>query len=349
MLQKYSLYDESEMNQWDKFVESHPGGSSFHLSSWLKAIYETYSFEPLLYVEKNASDEICGLIPLFLIRTPFFGTRIVSLPFSDYGGPLCKSKMEEEKLMEEIIERHRDQVRYVEIRGPLSQKCNCACHDFYKQHVLTLLPEPPQVIKKIDKRTIQYSIRRAQKSGVQIREGNSQRDLEEFYRLNRLTRRKHGVPSQSLKFFENLLKNVVLSDRGYILLAFYDSKTVAGAFFLKFKETVIYKYNASDPDYLRSVTPNHLLTWHAIEGACLKGYRFFDFGRTSPDNVGLMRYKEMWGAKALDLPYYYYPRVKGATSKEGSGLSYRIYTRIWRSLPDTLVEFLGPKIIKYTA
>ena len=119
--------------------------------------------------------------------------------------------------------------------------------------------------------------------------------------------------------------------------------------FFKHKDTVVYKYSASNPNYLSKVTPNHLLTWTAIEGACLEGYRYFDFGRTSPDNSGLMRYKEMWGVQTDNLPYYYYPEVKGATSKKEKQFSYRIMTGIWRYLPDPIVEFIGPKIFRHIA
>jgi hypothetical protein len=99
----------------------------------------------------------------------------------------------------------------------------------------------------------------------------------------------------------------------------------------------------------RTKDPNHLLTWVCIQRACKAGYRYFDFGRTSPDNTGLMRYKEMCGAQPIDLPYYYYPQVMGATSKEGNGLSYKVMTSVWRSLPDSVVEFIEPKIYKHMA
>jgi serine/alanine adding enzyme len=334
------------MSQWDDFVNSHPKGSPFHLSGWIKTIHETYSFEPLLYVCKNEGGNISGVLPFFFIRSVFTGTRIVSLPFSDYCGPLCTDEEEENDLLERIIKERKNGIRYVEIRGILSNNCGFIEHNYYKRHILQLFPDPPKVLKKIDKRTIQYSIRKAQRSGVEVREENNQQGMEEFQRLNKLTRMKHGVPSQPSKFFKSLLENMVLGGNASILVALYDSKVIAAGFFLKCKETFYYKYNASDPDYLSKVTPNHMLTWHAIEMACLQGYHFFDFGRTSPDNEGLMRYKEMWGAQPMDLQYYYFPEIRGAASTEEKGLPYRILTKIWRSLPEVIVEVIGPKIYK---
>ena len=57
----------------------------------------------------------------------------------------------------------------------------------------------------------------------------------------------------------------------------------------------------------------------------------------------------MWGAEPVDLPYYYYPQAMGAASKEGNNLSYRMMTSVWRSLPDSVVDFIEPKIYKHMA
>ena len=65
MLTKVSLYDAVEMKKWDDFVNFCPNGTPYHLSGWLRTIHETYSFVPLLYVSKNDSGEINGVLPFF--------------------------------------------------------------------------------------------------------------------------------------------------------------------------------------------------------------------------------------------------------------------------------------------
>lgn len=349
MITKCFLNDESEAEQWDAFVESHPEGSPYHLSCWLRTIQKTYSFKPLMYVLKNGNGKISGIFPCFFIRSLFTGSRVVSLPFSDQCGPLFNDHHQEKDALAEIVEEHGNQVSYIEIRSPLSEESGFACHNYYKRHILQLSPDPSEVRKGINKRTIQYSIRKAKKVGVEIKEENNQFGIEEFYRLNMLTRKKHGVPSQPMKFFRNLFEYMVSKGYAFILLAFYDSKVIAASLFFKFKETLHYKYNASDPQYLSGAKPNHLLTWHAIEQGCLGGHRFLDFGRTSPDNKGLTRYKEMWGARPVDAPYYYYPRITGASATEESGKLYKTMTSIWRKLPEPILERIGPMIYKHTA
>jgi len=344
---KYSFCDESKINRWDEFVKSHPNGTPFHLSSWIRTIYETYSYKPCFYVLIDDNDDIVGILPCFFLKGLFNGTRIVCLPFSDFCGPLVKDTCLEKDLLKKVIEEDKDQVKYLEIRSPLLNNSDFIWHNYYKHHILDLHKDPDEVRKNFDKKTVKYSIRKSEKAGVIIREENSLWGIQEFYRLHLLTRIKHGIPAPPFKFFKIMFDNIIARGFAFILLASYGSKTIAAGIFFKYKEYIYFKYNASDPQYLSLKTPNHLLTWHAIKQACLNDYRFFDFGRTSPDNKGLMRYKEMWGARRIDLPYCYYPHPYALALKE-ENLLYSMFTKFWHLVPNILTEKIGPKIYKYT-
>jgi CelD/BcsL family acetyltransferase involved in cellulose biosynthesis len=349
MLELFSLDDPVEAGHWDDYVESHPNGTPYHLSCWLRTMRDTYAFDSLLYVWKTGVGKLSGGCPFFKIKNLFKGYRLVSLPFSDYGGPLFYDDVQESQLMRKVINEHAKSTNYIEIRGPLLANSEFVSHNHYKRHVMNLDSDLSAVRRKINKRTIQYSIRKAEKSGIKIEEANSSYGIDQFYRLNALTRKKHGVPGQPRNFFENLFKEVITKGHGFLMAAIYQSKTVASSLFLKCGNTLHYKYNASDPDVLGTLTPNHSLTWEAIVKGCREGYKLVDFGRTSPDNKGLIRYKEMWGAKASELPYFYYPQVKGVSSAEETDLVYRILSGAWRSLPDGVVERIGPMLYKRMA
>lgn len=349
MLTRFSLYNNSETKKWDEFIESQPKGQPFQLASWMRIIHETYSFEPFMSVTKDANGRITGIFPWFLVKSMFFGARIISNPFSDICGPLALEDRFEIELIDKIIEEYSDQVKYMEIRKSIPTPSVCTEHDYYKQHVIELDSNPSRVFKKFDRKTIKYSIRKAERSRVVIKEDNTSYGIEEFYRLNMITRKKHGVPSQPKKFFENINKHMMSKGLAFITLAIFNSKVIAAGLFFKFKDTIYYKYNASDPAYLTAHTPNHLLTWHVIQKGCNDGYKYFDFGRTSEDNKGLIRYKEMWGAKSFDLPYCYYPDFKRNSYKSENNKLYKQLTGLWKMLPDSVVEKVGPIIIKYFA
>ena len=347
MLIKYSLYNEAETKRWDDFIKAHPNGTPFHLTSWMKTIHETYSFKPILYVFTDKDCKMLGVLPCFLLKGLFSGTRIISNPFSDYCGPLFQDNNMENELFEKIIKDNDSRVKHIEIRNSLPDYLNCKGINYYKHHIIELDSDPANIFNKFNKKTIQYSIRKAERAGVRIIEENSIHGIEEFYRLNKLTRKKHGIPCQPKQFYYNLYKNMISRGVASIILAIYDSKAIAAGIFLKSNDTVFYKYNVSDPEFLINKVPNHLLTWNAIQQAIDKGCKKFDFGRTSINNKGLIRYKEMWGAKAFDLSYSYYPHGSGVSETKEDGFTYRMLTSAWRILPDILAENLGPRIFKH--
>jgi len=350
MIVQCSLNDEDEMQQWDDYVRFHPNGTPFHLHNWLKTIYDSYHFETFLYAIKDNQGRLTSILPLFLIKSIITGSRIISLPFTDYCGPLCSSREEEKELLIAIKETFGERVKHIEIRSKLMDEGSFIRDEFFKGHVLKLGNDPSALFNNFDKKTIRYSIRKAQKADVEIIEENNMQGIEAFYSLNKMTRKKHGVPHQPKYFFENIFKNMFSDNCAFLLLARSNSKVIASGLFFRMNGTIHYKYNASDQEYLNEKRPNHLLTWHAIERGCLEHYDFFDFGRTDPSNSGLMRYKEMWGAQAVDLPYYHYPKVEGFSCGNTVGSSsVDKLTKIWQKLPDQLVDLVSSSIYKHLA
>jgi len=88
MLKSLSLDSNREMLEWDDFVRSHPAGSPYHLSDWLRTLCDTYSFEPFLYAEVNPEGDLAGVLPFLRVKSLGIKGRLVSIPFSDMGGPL---------------------------------------------------------------------------------------------------------------------------------------------------------------------------------------------------------------------------------------------------------------------
>ena len=348
MLERMSFDDDNQAKEWDAFVEAHPKGTPYHMSGWLRAIEETYSFKPAAHVWRNQG-AITSVFPAFWVKSLLSGSRLISLPFSDYGGPLFSDESMAQEALQQLLQKYKGKTKFIEIRGNVPDGSGLVSLNYYKSHILDLQHDLSELRKKIDKRTIQYSIRKAEKAGLEIREVNDEQGIGEFYKLNILTRKKHGVPSQPSKFFKNLLKHVILKGHGYLLLAYDKSQVVAGSLFLTSGKRMHYKYNASDPNVLGKITPNHALTFHAIKKGCEEGYRSLDFGRTSPDNEGLMRYKAMWGCAVLDAPYYYYPEIKGTSSLQEDSKLYKTLTGVWRKLPTPIIEIIGPWVYRYMA
>lgn len=343
------LKNQEEMAAWDDYVLNHPKGTPFHLSSWLKTIYLTYKFKPMLFMDKNENNEIIGLLPAFFINGYLNKKRIVSIPFSDYGGPLCTDENNEKEFVSQLVDMYGKKAKYIEIRCELNSQSCTICHEYYKRHVLRLAIDPDDLKKKINKKTILYSIRKAKKNGIEIKEDNTLNGVKEFFKLNEKTRTKHGVPSQPFDYFVKLYNNMIKNKLAFVLLAYDQKKVIAASIFFKFKDTIHYKYNASHPKYIKKKNPNHLLTWYAIKNACLSKYKYFDFGRTSPDNSGLMRYKEMWGAETICCDYNYYPEIMGMTAIKENQMLYKMLTETWKRLPACIARGISTRLYRHMA
>lgn len=173
-MRKIPLNNESEMMRWDEFMKSHLNGSPFHLANWMKTIEETYFFEPVLYVYKNENHNIGGVFPFSLIKTPLIGSRMVSLPFSDYCGPLCNDPMHKGELLARVIEEYKEQVKYIEVRSKILNSSGFLCYNFYKCHLHDLPSDSAELMKMIGRRTARYSIRKAEKSGIEINQSGEE-------------------------------------------------------------------------------------------------------------------------------------------------------------------------------
>ena len=126
------------MVQWDEFVNSHEEGMPFHLSCWLKTIRDAYSYKPLLYVLKDESAGISGIVPVFLLKNIIKGTRLVCIPISDYCYPLFKSKGSLSQLFSHILLEKSEKIRYMEIRGLIPASADFSSHVSYKRHFIKL-------------------------------------------------------------------------------------------------------------------------------------------------------------------------------------------------------------------
>lgn len=289
-------------------------------------------------------------IPFYRIDSWLTGKRLVCLPFSDSCYPLGEEEADI-KLLVNSAKKEVEQrgASHLEIRGwqhglpPL--ELGLLARHYHSSYVLDLEADP----EKVDKRfhhSVRRGIQQAKKRGVVVRVAKSEDDLKEFYRLNVATRQKLGVLPQPYAFFKAIFRHVILQRLGLLFIAEWERKVIGGVLFLTHKDTIYYKFNASIENYLHK-RPNHLLIWEAIRYACTEGYNYFDFGRCSAEEEGLRTFKERWAAKEIDLPYYYYPAVKGVTTTPENSLKYRTMQVVSHTMPRFVFRAVGSLLYKH--
>lgn len=304
---QFKIVDPLQYPEWDELVLSNPNYSFFHSSCWAKVLCESYNYTPYYFIIYENND-LVALIPIIEINSYLTGKRGISLPFSDYCEPLFIKENHYNKIMSCLVNYGRKaKWRFIEIRGGIN---SCKKEDItqsynvynYYLHNLDLTQGEEKIYSAIRSST-KRNIKKAIQERVYVNSNSTLTSIIEFYRLNCLTRKMHGLPPQPYKFFKNLYDYVISPGKGLILIAEYKEKVIAGALFLYFGKKIIYKFGASDRIY-QSVRANNLIMWEAIKWSLQNGFDLFSFGRTDPDNKGLLQFKNGWGAEMKTVGYY---------------------------------------------
>jgi len=132
---------------------------------------------------------------------------------------------------------------------------------------------------------------------------------------------------------------------GFIVLAYYQKKAVAGAMYFQFGKKAIYKYGASERGY-QHLRTNNAVIWEAIRWYSLNHFEEISFGRTDPKNKGLLQFKNGWGAKQDKIYYqkYDFPKSKFVEKKSTEN---PIFEKIFNHLPISALRLSGSLFYKH--
>jgi hypothetical protein len=302
--ERLEVVDPRRFPGWDALLSSHPDASVFHTSAWARVLSETYAYLPSYFtlIEK---DRLVGLLPFMEIRSWITGTRGVSLPFTDESAPILPVGLRFVEAMSQVIDLAESRGwRTVEIRGLASGMENLPASAEYLSHDLDLTGGEESLLSRY-RPNVHRNIRKAEREGISVSEDGTQKGLMEFYRLNCLTRREHGLPPQPVRFFEHLRQHLLEKGLGFLMIARHKEKAVAGALFLLFSGKAIFKYGASDRRY-QEFRANNLVFRDAIRLLCGRGARTLSFGRTNFGHEGLRQFKMSWGTTETRHQYVKY-------------------------------------------
>ncbi|MDA8089029.1 MAG: GNAT family N-acetyltransferase [Nitrospiraceae bacterium] len=333
-----------ECSSWDQLLLSHPGYSFFHSSRWAEVLLEAYNYKPS-YFTVAGNNRLSALLPVMEINSPLTGKRGVSLPFTDYCAPLFTEDFESGKIFDCLVEHGAVAGwKFVEIRGACDLFKDQPESSYSYGHILELSNSEEAIFSRFRDST-KRNIKKALKEGVDVRFETSPGAVKEFYRLNCVTRRQHGLPPQPYGFFKSLHKNVISRDLGFIALAYHKKAVVAGALYVHFGGKAIYKYGASDRSY-NLLRANNIIMWEAIKWYAERGYKQFCFGRTEPGNSGLRQFKTGWGTTERTIKYYRYDFCKKAFVQAPLKVS-GAHNGIFRKMPAPLLRGAGALMYRH--
>jgi CelD/BcsL family acetyltransferase involved in cellulose biosynthesis len=224
------------------------------------------------------------------------------------------------------------------------------------------LPERPEELRFGNARNhqrIKWSVGKARKAGVEIREASTEADVAAWHRLHAATMQAHAVPPYPLRFFMEAWRRLAPAGLARLLLAERRADAgrtmLAGSLFVMYGTTVYYAYSGMRRD-AAILRPNDLIQWNAIHRACEDGFRRYDLGAVLEHDQGLVLFKRKWGAEPLTRYRYYYPR--GGRRRFGTPDRTELYREhggrlraggeaVWRRLPLPVTTAIGGYVYRW--
>lgn len=327
-------------SRWPEFLQRHPRASVFHSRGWLGALRDTYGYRPLVYTTALPGQPMRDGAVFCEVKTWLIQPRLVSLPFSDHAEPLMGSQEDLLALLTHLRQEVSEgRWTSIELRPPGRHGEWPGFRDGtqYVLHSLDLQSTVESLFKRLNKDSTQRKIRRAVRDGLRYEEGRTEELLQTFFRLVVMTRRRKALPPPPLAWFRNVIKD--LGDHAKIRIARTRAGQPAGAILtLSFKDSMLFKYGASDATFHSSGTMPFLL-WRAIEDAKATGGSVFDFGRTDVDHLGLIRFKDHFGTEQTPLQHKI---CSAEPSKHNSSKwKLRAASAVFGKLPDSALILAG--------
>jgi len=334
-----------------------PGGSVRCNTIPMSNSTATESSKPLA---ATAAPFPVGILPLVHLKHFLFGNSLISLPYFDMGGILADDEKVEQALLEEAMRIGQDlKASTLELRhvGPLPWLVSGECRSprfenglvgqtlSHKVRMVLELPDKPEALMSSFKAKLRSQIKKPIKEGLTAKIAGKVL-LDDFYSVFSANMRDLGSPVHSRKLIENVLTE--FSNEARIAVVYgKGSRPMAGSIVIGFKNTLENPWASALRDY-SALCPNMLLYWTMLEYACNQGFRYFDFGRSSPGE-GTYFFKQQWGARPVPLNWHIISVNGRSLASEGVPDRARFGKAIscWQKLPVPVAKILGPKIRKY--
>lgn len=320
-------------------VAAFAGAELFHRPEWSAAVEQGCGQRSHYLLAETVDGAIVGILPLTEMRSPLFGSALVSTGFGVGGGIVSYSQEAMEALAEAAWDlAQRLGCGSVELRGGQLPEAWERKHGTYAGFARDL-PQGDEAILKAIPRKQRAEVRRAQGFGFEVVVGSSPADRDAHYRVYSESVRNLGTPVFPRTLFEAMLD--AFGDDADILIVRKDGVPVSSVLSF-YDKGIVYPYWGGGTHAARGLRANEFMYFELMRHASARGCTRFDFGR-SKLGTGAFAYKKNWGFEPQPLVY----AVKGE-ARETNPLSpkYRLQVALWQKLPLWLANRLGPPIAR---
>lgn len=344
--------------RWQQLLHTQKS-SVFHSPTWLQVLSDTYGWEMCAYLVLDHTGT-----PLVLDHTgtpvagvPFcrvsdmLGTRLVTLPFSDFCDPLVTDSPLWSMLSNKLItEGFPVALRCLHNTLPLSDT-QWATSKKARWHGLDLRPSVDEHFRRLPN-SCRWHLRRAQREGLTIRRAEREEDMHDFFVLHRgIRKHKYHLLAQPYEFFTNVWRYFLASQQGVLFFVEYQGQVIGSAVFLEWQDSLYYKFSATAPAYLR-FGASELLIWEGMQYGKERGLATLDFGLSDWDQEGLINFKRKFATeeKAISFLRYTPAGIPTAQEQETRNLLPHLTDLLTdEAVPDHITERAGALLYRFFA
>ena len=339
-IQRLLARDTTGAKRWDDFVLACPAATFLHRAGWQRIMNQVFHHDTyFLYAETDG--RIDGVLPLAHVNSLLFGNALVSLPFAVYGGAAANTEAAGEALEHEAQRiARRLGVDHLELRHRTARHPDWAVQDLYVTFRKEILPEEEANLLAIPRKQ-RAMIRKGIKNGLcsEFDDG-----VDRFFGLYADNMHRHGTPALPKRYFQ-ALRDEFGDDCDVLTITAPGGRPLSSVLSFYFRDEVL-PYYAGDDESARELAANDFKYWELMRGACARGLKVFDYGR-SKQGTGSYAFKKNWGFEPQPL-HYEYCLYKGATIPQHNpaNAKYKLLIETWRRLPIGVANWLGPYVVR---
>lgn len=343
------LATDADSEVWETFVSTFAPCHHAYRWAWRQILTKCFGHAPHYFL-CTEGNEVRGVLPLFQVRSVFFGKSLVSVPYLNAGGVVaCNAEAHAALLRAAETLWWNWDARYLEYRtraantsyaNPAGEPLAVRTHKVAM--VRELSPDPEQLFASFPAK-LRSQIRRPTKAGLYAEVSEpTPAAVSAFYGVFAANMRDLGTPVYPQKLFELAAEH--FRSRARIILVFKDRTAVAAGFTIGERDTVEIPWASSLRQHSKE-SPNMLLYWEAIKQGCRDGFSKFDFGRSSRDS-GTYRFKEQWGAVPQELFWYYTASLGNVPDVNPHNPKFEMFVKCWQHLPLFVANTFGPYLTR---
>jgi serine/alanine adding enzyme len=294
---------ESPGKEWDEFVSRY-SDLIFYQSAWSGILKKGFGGQPLYFYLKEGGEIVAGL-PGVLLNLRILRVLYASLPYGNLVGKREYFPFFQAELEREFAERGIHQVRITDspfqenwVPGPGFEGVQTVCT------LVDLNGMDEESLLKSYGHYVRRDIKRARKNGIVVVKGESKEDFSALYELYLKAMERNRAPAKySQQLVTAVQEFIAVGRRGALFIAKMDETPVAGILLI-YSESATHAFLAGSDSRFLKFYPNKFLIHEAIRESVVRRHAVFDFMGSDKEDQDLIRFKSMWGGRAVSVTTY---------------------------------------------